>query len=71
MSINDDETANFSYIDGKVSPEFVPDTITSQYTLETFRWTLRINNDIVNLESDVWYNPAILHKLNGNGYPEH
>ena len=24
----------FSYIDGEVSPEFVPDTITSQYTLE-------------------------------------
>jgi len=40
-----------------------------RYTLETFRWTLRINNDIVNLESDVWYNPAILHKLNGDGYP--
>lgn len=24
----------FSYIDGEVSPEFVPDTITSQYTLK-------------------------------------
>lgn len=41
----------------------------SRYTLEMFRWTLRINDDIVNLESDVWYNPAILHKLDGEGYP--